>query len=98
MSDNPYRRLPAVGDVLEAAPLHALAGAHAHEHVVAAVRAELDDLRRRLSAGEGIDGDLSAEAVAARAAVRLAEGAKPKLRAVINATGVVLHTNLGRAP
>src|SRR5262249_25093799 len=103
MTDNPFRRLPAVGDVLEAAPARALAGAHAHEQIVAAVRDELDDLRRRLAAGEGIDGELGAEAVAARPApprapAGLAEEVKPKLRPVIHATGVVLHTNLGRAP
>jgi L-seryl-tRNA(Ser) seleniumtransferase len=98
MTDNPFRRLPAVGDVLEAAPARALSALHAHEQIVAAVRDELDALRRRLAAGEDIDGATDAEAVAARAAARLAEAVKPKLRPVINATGVVLHTNLGRAP
>jgi L-seryl-tRNA(Ser) seleniumtransferase len=96
MTDNPYRRLPAVGDVLQAAPLLALADRHAHDRIVAAIRAELDDLRQRLAENAAVTADV--EAVAARAAARLARETRPKLRTVINATGVVLHTNLGRAP
>src|SRR5262245_16071710 len=96
MTDNPFRRLPAVNDVLAAAALRELAGRHAHEHVVAAVREELNELRRRLSAGEVAVPD--AAAVAERAAARLGQAFRPKLVGVINATGIVLHTNLGRAP
>lgn len=62
-----------------------------------AARAELDGLRRAILDGAcsvlpGLD-DLAA-ATAARARV----ACRPHLRAVINGTGVVLHTNLGRAP
>lgn len=42
--------------------------------------------------------DQVAEAIERRVPARLAAGAAPSLRAVINATGVVIHTNLGRAP
>ena len=71
---------------------------HGHEPTVAAVRAVLAELRDRLQAGEPLDGELSPDAVAARAAEHLAATVPPKLRPVINATGIVLHTNLGRAP
>jgi L-seryl-tRNA(Ser) seleniumtransferase len=98
MGDNPFRNLPAVNDVLETAPVLALAGQHAHEVIVAAVRAELAELRQRLGRGEAVDGQRGAEAVAGRVAERLGRESRPKLRAVINATGIVLHTNLGRAP
>jgi L-seryl-tRNA(Ser) seleniumtransferase len=98
MSDNPFRNLPSVNDVLAAPGLGGAADAHAHEQVVAAVRAELDELRQMLGRGEAPDGRMSAEAVALRAAERLRRDLRPTLRPVINATGIVLHTNLGRAP
>src|SRR6516225_5590605 len=98
MSDNPLRKLPSVTQVLQAAPLTGLGPEMAHEQVVAAIRAELDGLRQRLLAGEALDGATGAEAVAAAAVARLRRDFRPKLRRVINATGIVLHTNLGRAP
>jgi L-seryl-tRNA(Ser) seleniumtransferase len=98
MSTSPFRGLPAVHDVLQAASLQALAPLHAHDALVAAIRDELGDLRRRLKAGESIDGESGAERVAERVAARLAQELRPHLRTIINATGIVLHTNLGRAP
>jgi len=71
---------------------------HAHERIVAAVRAALDDLRTKISQGASLDGQIDADAIAARVAEQLERDMRPKLRFVINATGVVLHTNLGRAP
>ncbi|HYM57300.1 MAG TPA: L-seryl-tRNA(Sec) selenium transferase [Solirubrobacteraceae bacterium] len=80
------RDLPAVDRLAAAldAP-HALA--------VAAARAVIAERRRELLAGAGDDPDL-----VARARDRLARGARPSLRRVLNATGVIVHTNLGRAP
>jgi L-seryl-tRNA(Ser) seleniumtransferase len=98
MNDNPFRNLPSVNDVLLVAPVQVLAGQHAHEQIVTAVRDELADLRCALSQGESIDGRASPEAVGERVVQRLGRLFQPKLRPVINATGIVLHTNLGRAP
>lgn len=98
MSDNPFRLLPKVHDILESPTLRDLAGAHGHEATVAAIRHELDALRHCITNGEPLDGRLAPEAVASRVAERLGRDFQPKLRCVINATGIVLHTNLGRAP
>lgn len=98
MGTNPYRNLPAVNDVLEAPAVRALRGEHAHEQIVAAVRQELADLRRRLGQGDIVDGEGAVAAVAERVARRLGQELRPRLCPVINATGIVLHTNLGRAP
>jgi len=98
MADNPFRSLPSVHDILQAAAVQALAGKHAHEVVVEAIRQEITELRRRLSAGENLDGEAAANIIAERVRDRLGRNFRPKLRPVINATGIVLHTNLGRAP
>ena len=95
MADNPFRRLPAVNDVLSVESLRS-AGV-AHDRVVAAVRAELADVRRRLANAETID-ETTTEQIATRALARLERESRRKLCPVINATGIVLHTNLGRAP
>jgi L-seryl-tRNA(Ser) seleniumtransferase len=98
MTPNPYRNLPAVMDVLAAPTGVALVRAHGHEPTVAAIRAALAELRNRIGAGESVDVAQTADAVAEQAAIHLARDNSPRLRPVINATGVVLHTNLGRAP
>ncbi|MBI1913896.1 MAG: L-seryl-tRNA(Sec) selenium transferase [Planctomycetes bacterium] len=98
MSDNPFRKLPSVTQVLHAAPVVELGTEYAHEQVVSAIRDELASLRKRLAAGDSPDGAVSADSVAVAAVLRLRQAVRPKLRRVINATGIVLHTNLGRAP
>ena len=63
-----------------------------HEVVVAEIRAVLGEQRERVKAGG------AAMPIEPIVEERLRALAKPSLRGVINATGVVLHTNLGRAP
>ena len=87
MSD-PRRELPSVDAGLRAAGTVAPAE---RERLVTAVREVLAAAR---AGGGGTD----AAVVAAQARDRLAARDRATLRAVINATGVVLHTNLGRAP
>ncbi len=99
MSDaNPFRNLPSVTEVLAVPVLQALLADQPRELLVEAIRAELAEVRERLRRGEALDGLASAEALAQAAADRLRMQVEPKLRRVINATGIVLHTNLGRAP
>jgi L-seryl-tRNA(Ser) seleniumtransferase len=95
---NPFRTLPSVHDVLQLPAVEALADHHAHDSIVAAVRRELAELRKRLGRGETLDGQDVAGLVAAAVVERLRRELRPRLRQVINATGIVLHTNLGRAP
>jgi L-seryl-tRNA(Ser) seleniumtransferase len=98
MADNPFRHIPAVNDILDLPGVRALAHEHSHEVIVAAVREELTALRAQVTKGDDLDGRADPAAVAGRVAERLGRELRPKLRAVINATGIVLHTNLGRAP
>src|SRR6266851_5801919 len=97
MNHNPFRNLPSVNELLDSSPIQAAASDHAHERIVAAIRAELDEVRERLKS-ESAGTPSSADSIAARVIQRLASEFRPKLRTVINATGIVLHTNLGRAP
>jgi L-seryl-tRNA(Ser) seleniumtransferase len=93
-----YPRLPSVEHVLRCDRGQDLLALYARPAVVAAVRGALEALRARIRAGEGVGPtDVTTAAVAERAAVQLADDARPRTRRVVNATGVILHTNLGRA-
>ncbi|HEV3142977.1 MAG TPA: L-seryl-tRNA(Sec) selenium transferase [Gemmataceae bacterium] len=98
MSANHYRHLPSVNEVLETAPVQSLLATHAHEVVVDSIREELAQLREQIGAGAALDGEANLAALAQRVADRVSREQRPNLRPVINATGIVLHTNLGRAP
>ena len=98
MSENPFRSLPSVNEVLDLPSVHALTQHHSHDAVVVAIREELEDHRRRLRQNESANGETTVEDFAERVRDRLEQGARPRLRRVINATGILLHTNLGRAP
>jgi L-seryl-tRNA(Ser) seleniumtransferase len=92
----PLRGLPAVETLLRH-PLLAAAGADVPRLLlVESIRAELARERSRLREGEAVSA--AAEVLAERALRRAGEAFRPQLRRVLNATGIVLHTNLGRAP
>ncbi len=86
------RSLPAVDAVMRDPSGQTLAGRYGRASATAAIREALDGLRRQIVAGEGPQ--ISEEAVA-EAARTLLSGRGP--RRVVNATGVILHTNLGRS-
>ena len=91
-SSNPLRELPSVDELVGRKELEELVTEHGRPLVVAAARATLERAREDLQAGYSA-GDL-VERTAGEVATRL----RPNLRRVLNATGVVVHTNLGRAP
>jgi L-seryl-tRNA(Ser) seleniumtransferase len=94
---DPRRRLPSVDQALQRPDVQALVGAHGRPAVLRALRSALDDLRRQ--AAEAPDGlDEAVSALAGEVAARVEAAGRPSLRRVLNATGVVVHTNLGRAP
>ncbi|MBN9122503.1 MAG: L-seryl-tRNA(Sec) selenium transferase [Planctomycetes bacterium] len=93
---NPLRDLPSVTKLLAAPALVAARERHPHAAVTAAARSALDSARNKLASGESPA--VGVEALAAEVVAALDAQALPALRPVINATGVVLHTNLGRSP
>jgi L-seryl-tRNA(Ser) seleniumtransferase len=89
------RALPSVERLLSSPRLRDLADTHSHDAVVEVARRELKSARERVMAGAPAPRlESLVEAVAARASRVLSRWPQR----VINATGVVLHTNLGRAP
>jgi L-seryl-tRNA(Ser) seleniumtransferase len=95
-----FRKLPAVDELLRSPEVVALVDAHGPAAVADAVRAVLAKLREEISSGlldeRALDLALSGAGGAVEQQLRRALGYS--LRPVINATGVILHTNLGRAP
>jgi L-seryl-tRNA(Ser) seleniumtransferase len=90
------RDLPSVDEVLSRPAVRALEGRIGHAAVKAAARQAIAAARQRILSGAAKDVDdlVPDQEVLSRAR----REAAPRLRPVINATGVVLHTNLGRAP
>ena len=95
-----FSRLPSVTEVLSAPGLAGLTSSQGSVAVTDAVRAVLSRLRQEISSGlldqpglqlalDGIDDAVNSQ---------LRRSLSYSLRPVINATGVILHTNLGRAP
>src|SRR2546423_701836 len=100
-ADALLRRIPSVETILRSEATRALLVEFPRWAVTAAIRQVLEDLRAELRGHEGAqpDGGEGPPAIAPETlAPRIARLARPSLRRVINATGVVLHTNLGRAP
>ncbi len=96
------RKIPAVDELLAIPRIRDLLVAHPRWAVLEAVREVLAERRHRVLRGgvsqEAAELLLAPDAIAAAVADVAAEKAGPSLVPVINATGVVLHTNLGRAP
>jgi L-seryl-tRNA(Ser) seleniumtransferase len=92
------RALPSVHRLLESPPAAALCERFRRDRVAAALRAELALFRAAALAGEVSAADLAPAALFSRVEARLASEHAHGLRRVLNASGVVLHTNLGRAP
>jgi L-seryl-tRNA(Ser) seleniumtransferase len=91
------RDLPSIDQLRKRAGVAVLESGYGASAARDALRAATDAMRRKLVAREAIPDDL-AGAIEADAARRLAARMRGSLRSVLNATGVVIHTNLGRAP
>ena len=90
-----FRNLPSVDSVLATPDVAEAVAAFSRDWIVELVRRELDEARERIRKGEEAS---DAEVVASLVCQRVEEAVRAEPRRVINATGVVIHTNLGRAP
>jgi L-seryl-tRNA(Ser) seleniumtransferase len=92
------RLLPAVDRVLNLPEVVELCGRHGRSVVANWAREILDELRSGRAGELSDDPAAIVEAVVGRLHEAAGRDAAPRLRRVINGTGIVIHTNLGRAP
>jgi L-seryl-tRNA(Ser) seleniumtransferase len=95
MSRSELRKLPSVDRLLQADSVAGLVERHGRDLTIDALRATLDEARQAILRGESAPED---EVLITEATRRLVSAVRPSLYPVINATGVIIHTNLGRAP
>ena len=93
-----FKKIPAVDRLLSAPDISALTVSYPRSLIVKAVHQVLDHVRARIRDGTlSEESQLSIESVSVLVVEKLKELSLPSLRPVINATGVVVHTNLGRS-
>jgi L-seryl-tRNA(Ser) seleniumtransferase len=93
------RRLPSVDELLLRPAIAELCKSVERNYAVEHIREVLAQTRREVISGELFDeGEITPEALERKIIAAVENELAPSLRAVINASGVILHTNLGRAP
>ena len=93
--ESEFRKIPSVDRVLADERLKPLLETYPHDLLVKLVRQQLEQERDAIADGKKMS---SLSRIAAAVQTRLRTMELPSLRPLINATGVILHTNLGRAP
>ena len=95
-----FRKLPSVDELTRTPPVAALGRNHGSAAITDAARVVLGRLREEISSGllDEAALDLALSGLADAVEHQLRQALRFSLRPVINATGVILHTNLGRAP
>ena len=106
MTRQDARFIPSIDQLRQRAPVRALEARYGRAATVEALREEAAALRQRLASGEPgsearasiVDTEQAADQIERGLEHRLRHAFERPLRPVINATGVIVHTNLGRAP
>ena len=106
MTRQDARFIPSIDQLRQRAPVRALEARYGRAATVEALREEAAALRQRLASGEPgsearasiVDTEQAADQIERGLEHRLRQAFERPLRPVINATGVIVHTNLGRAP
>jgi L-seryl-tRNA(Ser) seleniumtransferase len=96
-----YRLLPSVDELLQSAEVQSLVAREGQPAVADAVRAVLAQMRAEIGAGRLSSAEMLSAAITGLPQAidrQLSKAMEFSLQPVINATGVILHTNLGRAP
>ena len=93
-----FQIIPSVDRLLKSPVIHEISPQYSHNLILKAINEVLEELRGEIKNGKAIaPSDLSLERVSSGVVERLKLLDQSSLRPVINATGVVVHTNLGRS-
>jgi len=98
MPHNRYRAIPAVHEIVNAIPLEAWRTRLPREQIVSTARKVIEMLREELTMPENGCNIRTVNDLATQVAMQLDMTEATWLRSVINATGIIIHTGLGRAP
>ncbi len=93
-----FKNIPKVDKVLDWSGIKTIMAKYPRTVVIMAVRESLDQVRTEILGGNTKAELLEEESLTERVTIAIQKSTTPGLRRVINGTGVVLHTNLGRAP
>ena len=94
---DPRRRIPSLEQLLDTDEFSEILDQHPRSLVLNQLRTEVERVREETGAGESTEGIEDPRRYAVAVLERLRVVSAPSLRPVINGTGVILHTNLGRA-
>ncbi len=90
-----FRKLPAVDILLGQTGIQELIAEYGHEPVASGIRRVLQETRASISGGSEVP---DTKRIEERISSWMSSVSEPSLKKVLNATGVIIHTNLGRAP
>lgn len=96
--NNLLREIPPMNSLLEDLPLDDLPGDHSYDFIKENLQSLLEEIRGEILAGDYQEDTISSEMIYDRLAERVYRNSQPTLTNVVNGTGVIIHTNLGRAP
>jgi L-seryl-tRNA(Ser) seleniumtransferase len=94
---NPLREIPSIDHLLKHCRCEELLARYNREYVIEQCRAVIEQIRADIRQGKSRSQDLGEEAILERLAMRILLDSQPGHIRVVNATGTILHTNLGRA-
>jgi L-seryl-tRNA(Ser) seleniumtransferase len=98
MSSEPLRSLPSIERLLARPAAERLSEVLSRDRVRDLLREILDEMREQIIGGQFQATNFLIEEIERRLETRANASVQPSLKRVVNATGVIIHTNLGRAP
>ena len=90
------RKIPSVDTLLDNKVLKALSKAYGVDYVTTHIRENLQRIRQQIA--DGAISDIDENSIVGLLKASIADEAEPSLKNVLNLTGTIIHTNLGRAP